>query len=35
MVIKPQPVQLQFLQSEADIVFFGGGAGGGRFCPFL
>lgn len=28
--IKPQPVQLQFLQSEADIVFFGGGAGGGR-----
>lgn len=27
--IKPQPVQLQFLQSTADIVFFGGGAGGG------
>lgn len=28
--IKPQPVQMQFLQSQADIVFFGGGAGGGR-----
>ena len=28
--IKPQPVQLEFLQSKADIVFYGGGAGGGK-----
>lgn len=28
-VIKPQPTQEKFMSSSADIVFYGGSAGGG------
>lgn len=28
-IMKPQPKQQEFLQNEADIVLYGGAAGGG------
>lgn len=34
-VIKPQPRQEQFLSSIADIVIFGGAAGGGKTYALL
>jgi len=33
--IKPQPVQELFLSTEADVCFFGGGAGGGKTWSLL
>lgn len=35
VVIKPQPKQEQFLSSPADIVVYGGAAGGGKTYALL
>ena len=35
VTINPSPIQMQFLKAEEDIVFFGGGAGGGKTWSML
>lgn len=35
MELRPQPAQIKFLASEADIAIFGGGAGGGKTYALL